>query len=156
MQLESNRDGFSHLVKVPLAIVPGPSLPAELRSRVEGLFTSPKPGVIIQAVASAEDLASCVGLLHAFIVCFVDEGCLLAPIILAVSQFERSRRSGDFWDLVWVSCPVSVWKMCKFGFDTKPATASITKILISGFSASRPATTFPAVPPVTNERCILL
>jgi hypothetical protein len=46
--------------------------------------------------------------LNTLVVRPVDEGCLIGPVILAVSEFECASGRCYLWDIVWITITVSV------------------------------------------------
>lgn len=87
--------GYTNLVQVLLAGVPGPLLSTKLSPVVKGSSAARDPGVVVEARAATEDLAASVGLLNARVLGAVDHASLERPVILGASKGKSSGGSGD-------------------------------------------------------------
>lgn len=136
----------THFLKISFATIPGPFRSTIALPSVKCSFAPAEPGKVVQAAATPKNLTTGIWLLDAFIVGLIHKSRLVSPVILAVPKFERPGRSRDLRNVVWGSIPDLVVDKNRLEY-THPGPASITSTFTSGFSASLPATTFPAVPP---------
>lgn len=116
----------SALAEVRNEMIPGPFFSTVLLPQIEGRLAAGDPGEVIQRGATTG------GLLNALIVVALDHRSFVSPVVLAAAEVHSHRRGSYLLDLVGIATP-----------------ASITRTVTSGFSARRPATVFPAVPPPT-------
>jgi hypothetical protein len=92
----------AYFVKIFLTSIPVPSLSSEFDPVIIGPMTTPNPSVVVEARATAENLAARVRLLHSSVVGSVDECSFETPVVLTSTEFESAARSGDHVDLAGV------------------------------------------------------
>lgn len=131
------------------AFLPCPFIATILLPRIECFPTTTNPGEVVQAATPAKHLSTGIWLSNTLVVWLVDEGRLIGPVVLAVSEFKCASGRRNRRDIVWITITMSVERIAG-GWNTYPTPASITRTFTSGFSANLPAMTFPAVPPPTT------
>lgn len=140
----------THLLEVWKALVPAPFIAAVPAPLVVRRLTSAQPRVIVQTTASTQDLSSCVLGFMPLLALSVPEGDGVLPVIFAFDKLECQRGSRDLFFLEGVA---SVFSKDNTDGSKGPHSlpASITRMERSGFSARRPATQLPAVPPAYHQ-----
>lgn len=148
----------THLSKVLDTVLPSPLLAPVLLPVIKCSLATRDPSKVVSTTASSQSLTASVGFLNPLIIVALDHCGLVAPIILATSEVKGLARGGDRFDILWIATHPKLISVVNQQFEhslfsvivTHAIPASMTNTRTAGFSAKRPATAFPAVPPVLD------
>ncbi len=146
------------LIEVFLTGIPSPIAASKLGPVVKSTSATPNPGVVVETTATTKSFTSGVWLLNSGILRAVDEGSLIRPIPWTGTELESTCGSSNFRNFLRVSIIVLEMTLDVARVILYPIPASMTRTDTFGFSASLPATTLPAVPPIllmSNLSCLL-
>lgn len=146
----------THLLEVRKAFIPGPFIAAVLGPLIVCGTTSTQPGVVVQTTTSTQNLSSCVLGFMSLLALSVPEGDGVLPVIFAFHKLECQGGSRNLFFFEGVTASFSCDRKSAGGWGTNSLPASMTRMERLGFSAKRPATQLPAVPPLSSAACLLV